>query len=237
MTDAPPLNARVAAVVQASSVDRTFTFTLDQAERCATWIPGQYLLLRVLAEDPPKDRPYSLSSAPSEGAPQITVRGGGDWGRAVYELQVGDHVALAPPAGEFHVVAEPTHDVVLVAGGSGITPFRAALAAWTDAGSDARIVLFHTCTSHDRLVFEADFRAFEERLPNFVYRPLLTQEAAESPWRGVRGRLDRNALATRLRDGQATLLYACGPGALVEDVMTWGVELGIPASNCRKESW
>ena len=238
MSDLPRFAARVASTAQETAIDRTFHLEIEAGGAAyPPWRPGQYVALTVLGEDPQKERPYSYSGAVVEGPPRITVRGGGSWGKAVYELAVGDPVSLRAPQGQFLIEAAPEQDILLVAGGAGVTPFRSALAAWAAAGATRRIVLFHTCSTQDRLLFESDMRGFAKQLPGFVYRPHLTQEPDDSAWQGVRARLDRNALGTRLRDGRRTVCYACGPQGLVADTMTWAEDLGIPEDLRRHESW
>lgn len=87
---------------------------------------GQYLGFRFLipGSDVEKSREYSISEYPESGEYRISVKKldqGVISGYIHDTLKVGDTIKVAPPAGRF-IYQETDKDVVLFAGGIGITP-------------------------------------------------------------------------------------------------------------------
>ncbi|MFE4263904.1 2Fe-2S iron-sulfur cluster-binding protein [Streptomyces sp. NPDC056883] len=95
--------------------------------------PGQFLTLRVPGGEA---RCYSLAGSPHTGDPlRITVKrvpGGVGSGWLCQDVRIGDELEILPPAGTF-TPPDLDRDLLLVAGGSGITPVlsiaKSALAA------------------------------------------------------------------------------------------------------------
>ena len=93
-----------------------------------TYRPGQYLTIKT----PAGARCYSLSSAPeTDSAPQVTikrVRGGQVSNWICDNVRAGDLLAVSEPAGTF-TPGSPDDDLLLLAGGSGITPIMGIIKA------------------------------------------------------------------------------------------------------------
>ena len=94
--------------------------------------PGQYVNVFVDADGVRTSRPYSISSSPpgpdDRGLLDLTIRdkqGGFVAPFILHHLDIGDDIETTGPAGSFYY--EPlidTDELVFLAGGSGITPFR-----------------------------------------------------------------------------------------------------------------
>lgn len=112
---------------------RVFTVTLRPAGRVPAFRPGQFL---HLALDPyeadgfwPDSRAFSIASSPAERSTLdlcYSVRGRFT-ARMEHELTAGREVWIKMPYGEF--VVDRAGDVVLLAGGTGISAFTAFLQA------------------------------------------------------------------------------------------------------------
>jgi ferredoxin-NADP reductase len=240
MSEAPTwIRAHVAEVLQETPIDRTLVFALPAAARKAlTWRPGQHLVVRLPDETPPRTRPYSLSGASGPDRPvRITVRDGGAWGRPVYERAAGSPVDLAGPGGSFDLGVPPGHDAVLVAGGSGIAPFRAFVEAWREDGAPGRVALLHAVKAREHLLFHDEMTTTAREVAGFSYVPTLTAADDAHPWSGARGRVGAAHLAAQVRDAQRTIVCACGPAALVDDALAWAADLGVPQTQRRREVW
>ena len=93
--------------------------------------PGQFLHLALDPFDPtigfwPESRVFSIASMPFD--PEITIAyavKGSFTKRMREELTVGKEVWIRLPYGHFSLTATPDEEIILVAGGTGITPFIA----------------------------------------------------------------------------------------------------------------
>lgn len=222
-------------VVQETPLDRTFHLRLETGEPFAA-TPGQYVVLRDPTEEPARDWYFSLSGMPGEdGQVRITVRGRGEPVRRIYDASPGARWSLQPPAGTFHVEGPPDETVVLLAAGSGVTPFRTFLEARRAAGRTEPVWLLHSARTGDELLFRAEFDAWARDLPHVHYRPTITGE--DDAWTARRGRIDADLLRPAIGDPAAVRVYACGPGPFVEHALETAAALGVPEARRLRERW
>ncbi len=226
----------IVRVVQETPLDRTFHLAL--AEGAAfEGTPGQYVVLRDPAESPERDWYFSLSGVPDpDGRVRITVRGRGDAVQRIYDAPVGTRWRLQPPAGSFHIEGPAEESVVLLAAGSGVTPFRAFVEQrLTEDGTDP-VWLFHCAKHGEELLFRAEFQAWSDAADAFTYVPSVT--GTDDPaWAGRRGRLDAAALDPALPAPERARVYACGPGPFVEAALETAAALGVPEERRLREAW
>lgn len=130
---------------------------------------GQYLTLRVPLPAGEVYRSYSLTSTPVTGEPLRIgikrVRGGAASGWLVDELRPGSQIDVLPPAGSFTPPDFDQH-LLLVAGGSGITPVYSILHTALLSGK-ARVRLLYANRQRDGQMLlpqlEALATAYRER--------------------------------------------------------------------------
>src|SRR5438094_5897110 len=117
---------RVARVVPETADASSFVLDVPtELEDAFAYEAGQFCTFRVLVDEEPYVRCYSMCSSPELGEDlQVTVKrvpGGvvSNWMNDA--LSAGDVVDVAPPAGFFRL-ATGTGDLVMLGAGSGITP-------------------------------------------------------------------------------------------------------------------
>ncbi|PYY38900.1 oxidoreductase [Curtobacterium sp. MCPF17_046] len=186
---------------------------LDSAPLPA-WEPGAHVDLGVA---PGVERQYSLVTTTDDGHWRVAVlreatgRGGS---LAVHDLlRVGDDVTVGGPRNHFGF--DPGRPAVFVAGGIGITPIVAMIAAAERAGTPWE--LHYAGRSRDRMAFADELLA--------AHPDRVTLAAAdEAP------RLDVVGLLAEPRDA---VVYCCGPRGLMDAVETAAAHW--PAGSVRVE--
>ena len=133
---------RVVAKQSESATVLSLELEADDGAPLPRALPGQFVTLRLEpgGDAPPVVRSYSLSGPPGSARYRITVKvephgAAGRYLRAT--VDVGDHVDVAAPRGQF-TLDEGARPVVLVSAGVGVTPVLAMLHALHDSGSIAR---------------------------------------------------------------------------------------------------
>lgn len=196
-----------------------------------TWRPGQYLhwqLPHPDADDRGAERYFTVSSAPHEGHVALTTRfasqNGSTFKRALRELQPGDTVEIDGEASGKFVLEELQGPHVFVAGGIGITPFRAILADLDHRGEGAPIKLLYANRTED-VAFREELDAIAARNDwltiDYVIEPRLLDEAA---------------LRAAAGDANPTF-WVSGPKPMV-DAMQRALEgMGVDADHLRKDSF
>jgi 3-ketosteroid 9alpha-monooxygenase subunit B len=196
---------RVAEVVEETPDARSLVLAVpaDLAERFA-YKPGQFLTLRVPHESGDLARSYSLASDPGADEPlKVTVKRVAD-GRC--SNWICDHVApgteleVLPPAGVF-TPGDAGGDLLLVAGGSGVTPVMSILKA--ALRGTARVALFYANRDADSVIFRAELDELVARHPD----RLEVTHWLEAD-RGIPALPDLAAWAARHPEREA---FVCGP--------------------------
>ncbi len=151
--------------------------------------PGQYAALR--AEDTP--RAYSIANAPGEPELEFAIRrvpGGRLTSELFTRLDEGDTVTVRGPNGDM-VLRDPTErDVVFLATGTGVAPFKSMIDHLFEQGHDEfrgttrQVWLFLGCGWADDLPYRQAFRQLDRERSNFHFVPTLTREPLLSDWEG-----------------------------------------------------
>ncbi len=191
-------------------------------------------------DEPGYKRAYSLSScALDEGHYEFSVRRDGKMGtRLVDWIKPGQRLMVLPPAGKFLPVFEPDKHLVCIAGGSGVTPFRAFVREATRRKLHTKITLLFSVRTTNDIIFNGEFHELAQQNPNFNFYVTCTRLHPEDKWTGRRGRIDAAWAREQIHDLTKTFFYACGPNPLVEFAEDLVLrELGVPKAQMKTEKW
>ncbi len=200
---------------------------------------GQFITV-FWPDTPTYKRAYSLSScALDRGFFEVTVKREGKMGTRVVDwAKVGDKVGVLPPAGKFLPVLEPNKHLICIAGGSGVTPFRGFVREAARRKLETKITILYSVRTTNDIIFNHEFRQLEKENPNFKFIVTCTRLSADDPWPGRRGRIDPACVKELIVDQANTVLYACGPNALVDASEKLVLEeLKIPKEQMKVEKW
>lgn len=181
---------------------------------------GQYVQLE--SKKYPKvreivSRAYSIASPPSEKRMiELIIRFVPDGIMTTYihhHLKEKDEIFFTGPYGDFYL-RDNKKDMIFVAGGSGMAPFKSILDEMKLKGTDRRIVYLFGAREEKDLFLTEEMEAFEKELPDFTFIPVLSQADNDSNWTGRRGYIPP-LLKEFLQDAENTEGYLCGsPGLL-----------------------
>ncbi|WP_079525711.1 FAD-dependent oxidoreductase [Halobacillus hunanensis] len=105
-----------------------YTFLFEK-ENDLNWIAGQHGLFTITHKKiKNKTRPFTVASAPAENVVRITTRiseNPSEFKQAMLDMKQGMKINMTGPLGSFN--PEDNSPSLLIAGGIGITPFRAIL--------------------------------------------------------------------------------------------------------------
>jgi ferredoxin-NADP reductase len=226
--------AEVVEVVPETARVKTLRLNLDD------WpghLPGQHVDVRLTAEDGYQaQRSYSIASAPGSTALELTVERLDDGEVSPYlcdELRPGDSFELRGPIGGYFVWEPSRGPVFLVAGGSGVVPFRAMLRHLVDEGGGVQATLLLSSRSWEDVIYRDELDELEGGDVRVVHT--LTRSHPDG-WTGYRRRVDAEMLAeTGSAAADRPHVYVCGPTPFVEAVATALVELGHEPARIRTE--
>lgn len=230
---------KVSHTVDESTVIRSLFLVPDDGGAVLSFRPGQYLTLRLpIAGHGPLLRHYSLSDAPRgnqyrisvkrEAAPQPGLPDGLGSGHIHHQLQPGDRVDVAPPAGSF-TAPDGGRPLFLLAGGVGITPMMAVVEQAALSGSPRPITLHHAVRDRQHHAFGQRLRTLSDLYPSLKvaihYENRSGQDVAGQDYDHV-GRIDPTLVAASPGAADADFMI-CGPkpfmAAMIKGLQNAGI--------------
>ncbi|WP_123532974.1 ferredoxin--NADP reductase [Halosimplex salinum] len=160
-----------------------------EPKRRFEYLAGQYVGLRYRGNS----RAYSLASSPTRDTVEICVRrvpGGDISPRLCADLSVGDKVTLRGPRGDLVLDDPSERDLVFLATGTGVAPFKGMIdyvfeTGLDEVGGENRDVwLFLGAAWEDDLPYREAFREYADAHENFHFVPCLSRESYLSNWAG-----------------------------------------------------
>ena len=221
--------------------DSLRSFTLSPERRPPPFRAGQFLHLALDCWDPsahwPESRVFSIASSPLEREQlRITVsRQGAFTTRMFQELAVGSTVWLKLPYGDFCPGATLRGPAVLMAGGSGVTPFISFL-LWASVREPKALVYLHYGARTPRLLIYRDvISSCSERMSNLTAH--YYSETGE-PAEGLHiARLSVERAWKALRDPLSSRFYLSGPKAMIDAFRQDLLARGTQPDNVLSDDW
>ena len=205
---------------------RHFEFSVPAVERL-DFQAGQFVSFSHDIAGKEITRAYSIASAPTGGnrfALCLNLVPDGHFSPFLFEMEPGSSVAMQGPLGTF-TLRDPARDMVWVATGTGIAPFRGMLDAWRALPAPrGRVSLIYGARYEDHLLYHADFAEAAALLPDFEFHPTLSRPGAE--WTGYHGHVQRHVLEA-IGERRDVHIYICGLRLMVDDMRAQLKALGF----------
>jgi ring-1,2-phenylacetyl-CoA epoxidase subunit PaaE len=205
--------------------------------------PGQFFTLLIDLDGVSLRRAYSVSSdCRTRERFDVTIKrveGGRVSSHLHAHAAVGMRMRVLGPSGEFARVRAPK--LVLIAGGSGITPMMALLRTLLPSEPGLEVALIYANRSRKDVIFAEPLAALEaEHRPRLRIHHVLEQPPSQ--WSGAVGRCDKPTLARLLdaialaHDPDAEFLL-CGPAPMMAGARELLHEREVPAGRVHSESF
>ncbi len=188
-----------------------FRFRLDST---STYRPGQHAILELGAG---LRRCYSMACLPGGDTVEFIAKRypGGAGSAALFSLSPGDLVPVELPYGDMWL-RSGERDVVLIAGGTGLSPIIALLRQLVDTGTARQVHVFYGANTEAELVCWDELQALVARLPSAQLHGALARPA--EGWPGATGFVT-DALGPRLATLTDAEHYLAGPPVMVDVVL------------------
>lgn len=217
---------------------KSFTFVSPDA-KAFDFEAGQHLSLELEIDGLPESRCYSMSSSPARRkAITITVKRtqGGRVSNWLHDnLVAGTIVKALGPLGAF--VRPAAAKLLLLSGGSGITPLMSIVRDIADAAQGTDVIFIHAARTPRDLVFRSELGVLAERMKGLRLYFLPEQVTGERSWAGLTGRISKEFLALAVPDLSERMIMCCGPAPFMKAARAFSAELGSPAHAYHEESF
>ena len=180
--------------------------------------PGQFLKFNWAIDGKTLPRCYSICSSPSQtGYIEITPKqtaSGYVSGFLNQKASIGLTVEVSEPAGQFYFDETQHQRIVLIAGGSGITPFMSMLRYIDDRCLSTEVTLLYFVRTSKDIIFETELKSLQARLPRLHVATVLSQP--DSRWVGLTGHLTQDLIEINVEDVTSSTFFICGPPGMMK---------------------
>ena len=198
---------------------------------------GQFVQIFVPQKDgKPRRTSYSVASPPQITncfELCVTKVEGGRSSTYLHTLKKGDKVTVMGPLGRFTLPPTPSRDIVFIATGSGIAPFRSMIGNLFSQNFDKTIYLLFGNRYDDDIIYKDEWDKWASEKPNF--KLFLTLSRPEK-WKGPKGyvgdKIEEFVPSPKDKD-----FYICGLSNMINAVVDKLKSLGVPESQIHFEKY
>lgn len=212
------------------------------------FVPGQFITIHFEAEGKRYIRSYSIATIPDgdseyhcevlEFAAAFVPKGPAS--ELLFHLEPGQTLEATGPFGRLILKDEQPKRYVLIATGTGVTPYRSMLPELERrlSQSDSEVTLLLGVQKREDLLYGADFIRMAAQYPQFKFRAQYSREtelAEPEPWE-YQGYV-QTALPSLELDPEHDVIYLCGNPAMIDDAFAQLKELGFTPQSIRREKY
>lgn len=237
---------RVREVIQETADAISIVFDHPEEGKIA-YKPGQFFTLMPVIDGKKVRRAYSVCTSPyTDPYPAVTVKrveGGLVSNYLADNLKAGDLLEVMEPMGTFTVEphAADTRHIVLLGGGSGITPLMSIAKSVLQEEPGSQVSLIYANRNENSIIFKTALEALQQ---TYSDRFTLIHVLDEAPlkWECPTGLLNPPLLKELLqqlpqRPAEGTDYFMCGPEGMMVNVEETLKELPIPKDRIHRESF
>ena len=211
------------------------------------FMPGQFIQVHFTYPDgKPTKRSYSVGTiGDRSGAVQrleiaVSYVDGGAATELLGGLDVGGQIEASGPYGRFCLMdADNNSRYLLIATGTGITPYRAMLPQMEKliAERGRRFVLLYGTRTEQELLYGEEFDAFARSHDGFEFHPCFSRGARASPRAHDRLGHVQAVLPEFEPHPEHDIAYLCGNPDMVDATFTALKDAGLAVQHIRREKY
>jgi ferredoxin-NADP reductase/DMSO/TMAO reductase YedYZ heme-binding membrane subunit len=232
---------RLARVFVETPEVRTFRFVAPSGTTLPfQHLPGQFLTLRLNLDGRDVRRSYTIASSPTRTAYcELTIKREeqGLVSRYLHDIvREGATFHVSAPTGRFTFTGTEAREIVMIAGGVGITPIMAKIRYLTDIAWPGKIHVVYSVKTERDIIFRSELEELQRRFPNLDVDITVTREASVE-WTGKRGRISAAMLKSIVPDIAQSRVHLCGPTEMVAPLKKALRELGVADEQMKSEAF
>ncbi len=216
----------------------TFDF-IFQKDKSFSFKPGQYMewTLKHRSPDTRGNRRYfTLASSPTEDEIHLGVKfypEPSSFKNRLLALPLGGEIIVAQKSGDFILPEDKNRELVFIAGGIGVTPFRSMVQYLLDKQEKREITIFYSNKTVADIAYKEVFdRAQAELGIKTVY--IITDKNEKSLDTSIRnGHVDAQTIREEIPDYLAKQFFISGPHNMVDAFESLLKSMGVPNKNIK----
>jgi len=205
--------------------------------------PGQFLHLALDGYDPsfnwPESRVFSIANAPGRDYIDILVSPKGLFTkRMISEMSVGSKIWLKLPYGTFSFDASVDKNIILIAGGTGISPFISFLEYLLEGKvTYPGVTLYYGVRNSDLIIYENILEECRQKIRNFNYWIYCEQDLNEGDLILNHGILPVSEIIQQTSVIPESIYYLSGPEGMIKAFEKELFDKGISSGRIFYDKW
>ncbi len=230
-------NAKITTIIQ--ETPRVKAFRLSP-ETPFSFIPGQFVQLSIEGlnnlNGTPLKRSYSIASKPTDPYIELCIAkmDNGLMSERLHAMNGGETVVIEGPYGNFRL-KDNDRDIVMIAGGSGISPIMAMLRSLFENNTGQKIQFFFGVRNPQEIIYKEELLKMSDDNINFELIVGYSQNSQIGP-NNLQGYIHeivrRNNLSPENKD-----VYICGPPIMVNAVKETLAQMNFSKEQIQVDQW
>lgn len=211
------------------------------------FVPGQFIQIHFeYADGKPTKRSYSVATVGDGSGPvqrveiAVSYVEGGAATALLSQLREGETVQASGPFGRFCLHdADSNARYLLVATGTGVTPYRAMLPQMRKlaASRGCQFALVYGARSETELLYGEEFEQFAREVSQFSFHPCLSRVPRAVPRPHDRAGRVQVALGELAPNAARDIAYLCGNPDMVDEAFAMLKAAGLGVAQIRREKY
>lgn len=211
-----------------------------------TFKAGQFITFQIASpQDPAKilHRSYSIANIPGKSNVieiACSYVEGGVASQILFNMKPGDSIQASGPHGLFVLKEEMPARYVLIATGTGVTPYRSMLDELQtrfQSQSNLKAVVILGVREKKDLLFGEDFIQFANQQPNFTFSACYSRENNTTLQPFERKGHVQDLFPELALDPAQDLIYLCGNPFMIDQSFATLTALGFDKKSIRREKY
>jgi len=178
--------------------------------------PGQYVNVKP-ASIFEHGKSYTISSIPTDELVTLTIKKVSNVSLAMIDTPIGSTMVFDGPYGSFYP-DKTMNDVIMLAGGIGITPFFSVIRNIAESGINTKITIIYSNKTKKDIIFFNSLAKLTSDNPNLKVISCLTQEKTTDPVINESRRIDKTMIGKYTPHLSEVDYYICGSIGFVGDM-------------------
>lgn len=201
----------------------TFEFIFDLV-RPLQFLAGQYVEVTLphKSKDARGNRRYfTIAASPTENTLNLGIKfnkPSSTFKEALAQMEVGSIITAGQLGGDFILPDNKNAELIFMAGGIGVTPFRSMIKYLLDTKDQRKVTLFYAVNTLDAIAYKNFFDKAQQNMNLKVVYIVAAKESVGTDWVGETGFLTPEILNKHLAnlEDHRKLYYISGPNMMVE---------------------
>jgi ferredoxin-NADP reductase len=225
--------------------DDLWTIIFKTDKRIPRFKPGQFLHLTIDPYNPsihwPESRVFSIVTSPLDtNSISITIAKKGAYTTRIFtELKEGNTIWIKMPYGNFTIKSNGNSEVVLIAGGTGITPFMSFINTTVREEKHflSPIKLFYGVRNPESLIFQNEVEACKQKMKNFAYSYSIQNPRGNETFDYHPGILSIDKIWGVLEYPYDAVYYLSGPPEMIQSFKKLLLSKEISPDQIQFDAW